>query len=172
MDQLSKTSSNAALHQELDSIMGTATRVTRLLSHEGFVEWKFRFKKYVKMKNAMIWRSIVRGPQPITYQRENGEVSVKPVEMYYDKDFEKIEEDEKAIATLTMALSPEITQGFRELQSAKGLWEALIEVYEGNEDMRRSRQDLLRQKFNLFNHVMGESLEKQLQRFVTLVTKM
>ncbi|XP_076897863.1 uncharacterized protein LOC143551282 [Bidens hawaiensis] len=119
-----------------------------------------------------MWRSIVRGPQPITYETAEGEIAIKPIKMYVDADDDKVEEDEKALATLTMALSPEIAQGFRKLQSAKALWEALIEVYEGNEDMKRSRQDLLRQKFNMFNHVLGESLESQLQRFVTLVTEM
>ena len=43
-----------------------------------------------------------------------------------------------------MALSPDIAQGFREYTSAKALWEALIEVYEGNEDMKESGQDMLR----------------------------
>ncbi|XP_076923395.1 uncharacterized protein LOC143585507 [Bidens hawaiensis] len=125
------------------------------------------------MKDAKVWRSIVRGPQVITYQRENSEeVAVKPVELYDDSDFEKVEEDDKALSTLTMALSPEIAWGFRELRSAKALWEALIEVYEGNEDMKRSRQDLLRHKFNMFNHVLGESLETQLHRFIFLVTEM
>ncbi|XP_076920193.1 uncharacterized protein LOC143581254 [Bidens hawaiensis] len=38
--------------------------------------------------------------------------------------------------------------------------------------MKRSRQDLLRQKFNMFNHVLGETLESQLQRFISLVTEM
>ncbi|XP_076902002.1 uncharacterized protein LOC143556612 [Bidens hawaiensis] len=153
--------------------MGTTTRVLRLLSHEGFSEWKFRFEKYVKMKDAKIWRSIVRGPQVITYQRENStEVALKPVAMYDDDDIAKMEEDEKALSTLTIALSLEIALGFRELQYAKELWETLNEVYEGNEDMKRSRQDLLRQKINMFNHVLGESLETQLQRFIALVTKM
>ncbi|XP_076907042.1 uncharacterized protein LOC143563372 [Bidens hawaiensis] len=92
--------------------------------------------------------------------------------MYVDADFENIVEDEKAVSTLTMILSPEIALGFRELQSTKALWEALIEVYEGNGDMKRSRQDLLRKKFNMFNHVLGESLETQLQRFISLVTEM
>ena len=64
---------------------------------------------------------------------------------------------------MTMSLSPEIAQGFCEYDSAKALWEALIEVYEGNEDMKQSRQDMLRQKFNMFNHILGESLEAQLQ---------
>mgnify|MGYP001553584485 CR=1 FL=1 len=38
--------------------------------------------------------------------------------------------------------------------------------------MKHSRQDTLRQKFNMFNHVLGETLEGQLQRFITLTTKM
>ena len=71
-----------------------------------------------------------------------------------------------------MGLSHEIAQGFREYTSAKALWEALIEVYEGNEDMKQSRQDMLRQKFNMFNYVLGETLENQLQRFITLTTEM
>ena len=69
-------------------------------------------------------------------------------------------------------MSPDIAQGFREYKSSKALWEALIEVYEGNEDMKQSRQDLLRQRFNMSNHVLGETLEVQLQRFITLNTEM
>ncbi|XP_076951340.1 uncharacterized protein LOC143624647 [Bidens hawaiensis] len=89
--------------------------------------------------------------------------------MYSDTDYDAVKLDEIALATLTMALSPEIALGFRELTSTKALWEALIEIFEGNKDMRRSRQDLLRQQFNMFNHVLGESLEKQLHRFISLI---
>ncbi|XP_076894718.1 uncharacterized protein LOC143547094 [Bidens hawaiensis] len=173
MDQLGvSTSSNATLHQELDSIMGTTTRVPHLLTSDEFDEWKFRFEKYVKAKDVKMWRSIIRGPQVITYQREGSEeIEIKPVELYTNADFDLVEEDEKALATLTMELSPEIALGFRELNSAKGHWEALIEVFEGNEDMRRNRQDLLRQQFNMFNHVLGECLEKQLHWFISLITE-
>lgn len=38
--------------------------------------------------------------------------------------------------------------------------------------MKQSHQDMLRQKFNMFNHILGESLEAQMQRFITLTTKM
>ena len=71
-----------------------------------------------------------------------------------------------------MALSPDIAQGFREYTFAKALWEALIEVYEGNEDMREIRQDMLRQHFNTFNYVPRETFEAQLQRFTSLNTEM
>ncbi|XP_076910769.1 uncharacterized protein LOC143568503 [Bidens hawaiensis] len=138
--------------------------VVAVISHSLVLETRNnvgRLQKYVKAQDAKLWRSIVRGPQVIT----------KPVESYTDAYFDIVEQNEKALATLTMTLSPEIALGFRELNSAKSLWEALIEVFEENEDMRRSRQDLLRQQFNMFNHILGDSLEKQLHRFISLITE-
>ena len=157
--------------QELDVVMGTTTRISRLMYAEGFPEWKYRIEKYIKMKDFKIWRSILRDPVRITVS-VGGQLVDKSVENYTDEDFELIEEQERALATLTMALSPDIAQGFREYTSAKALWEALIEVYEGNEDMKESTQDMLRQKFNMFNYILGETLEAQLQRFTALTTDM
>ena len=84
------------------------------------------------MKDFKIWRSIVKNPVGIT-TTVAGKVVDKAIENYTDEDFEKVEEQEWALATLTMALSPDIAQGFREYTSTKDLWETLIEVYEGNE---------------------------------------
>ena len=160
-------------HQELDSVMGTVTRIPRLTCADGFSEWKFRIESYIKMAHPKVWRCMMRGPVKITFTLDNEAETVveKPVEDYTNADWEKVEEDHKALAVLSMALTPEISQGFREYTDAKSLWKALISVYEGNEDMKQSRQDLLRQKFNMFNHILGESLENQLQRFTTLTTE-
>lgn len=168
----SSSSSKSNIHHELDSVIGTATRIPRLLSSDGFTEWKYRFEQYAKV--AKIWRSIQRGPREITYVMDNDAktVAVKPVAAYTDEDFEIVEADERALALLTMALSPNIAQSFRHIKSAQELWDALIEVYEGNEDIKSSRKDMLNQKFNMFNYIVGETLDAQLQRFVTLVTEM
>ena len=88
------------------------------------------------MKDFKIWRNILKGPVRISTTLENGIVIDKEFEDYTYEDFGKIEEQEKALVTLTMALSPDIAHGFREYTSTKALWEALIEVYEGNEDMK------------------------------------
>ncbi|KAI3708720.1 hypothetical protein L2E82_38115 [Cichorium intybus] len=160
------------LHSDLDTVMGTVTRIPRLLNAEDFDEWKFRFKKYAKMKDNKIWKSIVRGSIIITNTLEHGTVVIKSPEEYSNEDFDLTEVDDRALATITMALSPDIAERYREYKFAKALWEALIKVYEGNEDMRQSRHDLLRQRFNLFNHVLGETLEAQLQRFITLNTEL
>ena len=128
------------MHGDLDSVMGTVTRIPRLLSADGFSKWKFRFENYVKMRDNKVWRSILRGPVKITFTLDDEAKIVveKPVEDYTDADFEKVEIDDRALATLSMALTPEIAQGFREYTDAKSLWEALIAVYEGNEDMKQS----------------------------------
>ncbi|KAI3814244.1 hypothetical protein L1987_18994 [Smallanthus sonchifolius] len=71
-----------------------------------------------------------------------------------------------------MALLTEIAQGFKEYKTAKSLWDALVERFEGNLDMRESRKDMLRYKFNMFKYVKGESLESQIIRFTHLMTEM
>ena len=48
----------------------------------------------------------------------------------------------------------------------------VFEVYEGIENMKESRQEMLRQNFNMFDYIPGETLETQLQRFTTLTTEM
>ncbi|KAL4556408.1 hypothetical protein LXL04_039059 [Taraxacum kok-saghyz] len=158
---------------DLDSVMGTVTRIPRLSCADGFSEWKFRIESYIKMAQPKVWRCMMRGPVKITFHLNDEAETVveKPVEDYTDAEWVLVEEDHRALAVLTMALTPDIAQGFREYTDAKSLWKALIAVYEGNDDMRQSRQDLLRQKFNMFNHILGESLENQLQRFTTLTTE-
>ena len=61
------------MQYDLDSVMGTTTRVPRLMFANGFPEWKFRFIQYVKMKDIKMWRSLIKGPVKITYVLEDDE---------------------------------------------------------------------------------------------------
>ena len=127
----SYNNSLATMHQELDSVMGTVTRIPRLLSVDGFTEWKYRFEQYVKMKEPKAWRRILRGPTRITMTlSDTAKTTVdKPIDDYTDEDFDKIEEDDKALALITMSLSPDIAQGFREYKSAKASGKRLKHSY-------------------------------------------
>ena len=53
---------NQGRNQDLDSIMGTMTRIPRLTCADGFSEWKFRIESYIKGAHPK-----VRGPVKITF---------------------------------------------------------------------------------------------------------
>ena len=172
------TSDKVAQMNELDAVIGTSTRIPRLYETDMFDEWKERFPQWIQRHEPKLWRCFLKGPTKVYEtskdKQKEGTSDLKEKEFveYTDADWEMVEQDQKAYATLTMALAPVIAQGFRQYKDAKSLWEALMEVYDGNEDMKESRQDSLRQKFNMFNHVLGESLERQMQRFAALNTKL
>ena len=152
----------------------TVSKMPKLTSAEGFLDWKYSFEHYLKGKNGKLWRSIIKGPTRITRISDDAAKTVvdKMEDEYTDADFELVDLDNQALAAINMALSLDISQGFRRYKSAKELWKTLHEVYEGNENMKQSRRDLLRQKFNLFNYIPGETLEEQIQRFNKLHTEL
>ncbi|KAJ0861499.1 putative transcription factor interactor and regulator CCHC(Zn) family [Helianthus annuus] len=160
--------------QELDSKLGTTSRIPRLTDANDFPEWKWRFEQHLKVKDYKLWRSILRGPREIMMESPTEpDVKIKkPRDQYTEDDLLIVEEDDRAFSYLTMGLGPNIAMGFRTCKSAKELWDSLVEVYEGNEDMKESRRNLLQQNFNNFNHIYGETVDNQIQRFVKLVTQM
>ena len=157
---------------ELDSIMGSNNRIPRLSSAAGFQEWKYRFEKHIRTREPKLWRVIVRGNRQIKCQDSEGNEVPKNTQDYTEEDFLIMEEDEQALGYITQGLTPEISQCFREITDAKTLWNALIDMYEGNTEMKESRKEMLNNKFNTFNYIVGESLDDQIQRFVTLITEM
>ena len=165
-------SQSLSVATQLDAQIGTTTRPPRLGLDSDFYDWKFRFKQYVKFVDGRMWRSIVQGPREITQPDEDGVLKVKEQKDYSDDDWTKVEPDDKALAALTMALTPEVATGYKQYTTAKSLWDALVESYEGNDEMKEVRKDTLRHKFNMFHHVLNESLENQIQRFVHLTTEM
>lgn len=73
---------------------------------------------------------------------------------------------------MTVCLSNEVTQTLREHTTAKGLWDALVEKIEGNAEMRARRRAMLKDEFNMFNHIQGESVGDLIKRFEKLLTRM
>ena len=80
----------ATVHQELDAIMGTTSRVPRLMSSDGFPEWKWTLEQHTKAKEPKVWRSIIRGPTLITYTDANKQLREKDISAYDETDFDKV----------------------------------------------------------------------------------
>ncbi|XP_022042337.1 uncharacterized protein LOC110945006 [Helianthus annuus] len=116
----------------------------------------------MRIKDPKAWRSICNGPTVITYvvNDAEGTTALKPEALFTDEDREKQDIDNKALAMLHSTLAPEVDIGVRDCKTGKETWDALLAIYEGNEEMKESRREMLTQKFNLFNHFPGETLEK------------
>ena len=59
--------SYALRQQDLDSVMGTMTKIPHLSYADGFSEWKYRIESYIKGAHPKVWRSMMRGPVKITF---------------------------------------------------------------------------------------------------------
>ena len=126
---------NLSSMMNLDSEIGTGTKPPTLLKGEDFLDWKFKFRSFIKYTDPKLWRSIEKGPHVPMAVKDDGTTVPKDPDLYVEEDIALIEKDDKAYASITMALSTEVAQGFKEYETAQDLWNALVERYEGNSDM-------------------------------------
>ncbi|XP_076935100.1 uncharacterized protein LOC143601614 [Bidens hawaiensis] len=82
------------------------------------------------------------------------------------------EAESKALAAITMALPQEILHTFRKYISARELWEALENLYEGNVGIRNSKSKLLKTQFSVFKGFKNESLDDIITRYYHLMTEL
>ncbi|KAK9065379.1 hypothetical protein SSX86_016762 [Deinandra increscens subsp. villosa] len=143
-------------------------QLVRFTSHKLFS----CIRNHLKSVDLRLWRAVVNGPFTPTHATGTNAGKEKKEDEYDDDDWERCNKAERAFAIMTMALTPDIAQGFKHCKTAKQLWNALIVAYEGNPDIKASRKQMLKQKFNLFNHIQGESFEAQVQRYVSLMAEM
>ncbi|XP_076899965.1 uncharacterized protein LOC143553973 [Bidens hawaiensis] len=95
----------------------------------------------------------------------------KRVADYDETDRRMLNEDNRAFDVLTVCLSREIALTLRDYTTTKGLWDALVNKFEGNLEMKKSKKGMLKGEFNMLNYVQGESIASLIQRFETLITK-
>ncbi|XP_076910270.1 uncharacterized protein LOC143567858 [Bidens hawaiensis] len=89
-----------------------------------------------------------------------------------DDEKKMYETESKALATITMALPQEILHTFRKYKSARELWEALENRYEGNVGIRNSKTKLLKTQFSVFKYFNNEPLDDILTRYYHLMTEL
>ena len=77
--------------------------------------------------------------------------------------------DMRAYSLIQMSIPNEIFHGFKSFKTAKNLWDALVERYEGSEGVKENMRDLLKQEFELFTSSKGETLSQHFNRYVILI---
>ena len=85
------------------------------------------------------------------------------------KDYNK---DKKAYASLTMSLPGYVLQCFKKCKTAHELWDALEKWFEGNDQLKRSKKELLRKQFDVFTQTNTESFNDMIVRYSQLMRKL
>ena len=115
-------------------------RPPRLVSGENFEDWKRCLKAFFYYTDYNQWESIVNGPHIPT--RVDGTVTSPNLDSssYTETDVKLLDRDKKALGALTLCLHQDIYNRFAEHTTAKSLYDALCEFYDGNEDLKLDRK--------------------------------
>ncbi|XP_076939520.1 uncharacterized protein LOC143608350 [Bidens hawaiensis] len=79
--------------------------------------------------------------------------------------------DDKALSMLKLGLFWEILTSVNHHKPAKELYDAAIDMFEGNTELRDIKKDRLKQQLDCFKFKEGERLKSVLQRFMTIVNE-
>ena len=165
------TSLNFTELVKMEVVAGSATKAPKLLKCTDFVAWKDRFEQYVKYQDARMWVCMQDGCIPPTGIYK-GREQIKKYSQMGDDEKKMYEAESKAHAAITMALPQEILHTFKKYKTARELWEALENRYDGNVGIRTSKIKLLKTQFSVFKYLKNESLDDIITRYYHLMTEL
>ena len=155
----------------LDLEIGTPTKPPRLMSLTQYPTWRPRFESYIQMNDHNLMIAYEDGYVTPMQESFRGLI-VKSLSHMSAEEVEKYQLEKKAYAALTMGLTNEIFHGFRQHKTAKALWDALQNRYEGNDELKKSKRDLLKKQFDVFEYLPNENLDAMITRFSYLMAEM
>ncbi|KAK1421891.1 hypothetical protein QVD17_24607 [Tagetes erecta] len=151
---------------DLDSVQ--PNRPPRLVSGENFEDWKRCLKAFFYYTDYNQWESIVNGPHvPKTVEGTVTTINTDP-STFTEGDTKLLDRDKKALGALTLCLHQDIYNRFAEHTTAKSLYDALCEFYDGNEDLKLDRKAQAEKEFNSFVGYSQENLTDITNRFLSV----
>ncbi|KAD4586507.1 hypothetical protein E3N88_24108 [Mikania micrantha] len=137
---------------------------------EDYDTWKVRMEGFIRNQDFKLWKSVLEGPFiPTVPAAGAGGASVpKDQALYSDEDYKRMEVDSKALWLIQMAIPNSIIHAFKKCKSAQELWNSLQQMYEGSEDVKENKKDMLKKKFKNFCQQNNEKMTSQYLRYVQL----
>nr|GEV94491.1 hypothetical protein [Tanacetum cinerariifolium] len=147
-----------------------------------FEQWKFRIQQYLQHKHYALWEVIEFGdsykapPEETAKDKgPTGEVSSSTKKKRRTmaitaEDMQKRKNDVKARTTLLLALPDEHQLRFNKYDSAKELWEAILNTFGGNEATKKTKNNQLKQQYGIFKAEGSETLEQTFNRLQAIAS--
>nr|GEU52854.1 hypothetical protein [Tanacetum cinerariifolium] len=135
------------------------------LSYSGLDEFKEpEFKGYGPRDNTTDTTTTTT----TTTSGETGTKSGRTVTLTTE-DMQKKKNDVKARTTLLLSLPDEHQLRFRKYKTARELWATILKTFGGNEAIKKTKKNLLKQQYGNFRAKGSETLEKTFSRLQVIV---
>ena len=120
-----------------------------LCNREKFSNWKIRMQAYMDAIDEELFETILNGPYVPTKLAPTPEdpdrMAIKLRTEWTDNEKKAVQLDKKAKNILFMSLEDELFENVVNCRTAKEIWEALLVMHEGTEEVRENKQSLLTQ---------------------------
>uniref|UniRef100_A0A2N9H8V7 CCHC-type domain-containing protein n=1 Tax=Fagus sylvatica TaxID=28930 RepID=A0A2N9H8V7_FAGSY len=142
---------------------GQSTHRPPLFIGSDYGYWKNRMIMYIKGQDYHVWRIIANGPH-IPTKTVEGSTLVKLESEWNETDVKLIELNCKAMSTLYCALDPIEYNRVSGCDSAKEIWDKLEVTYEGTNQVKESKMNMLVHEYELFVMKKDENISEMSTR--------
>ncbi|KAD5961007.1 hypothetical protein E3N88_12480 [Mikania micrantha] len=145
-----------------------------MFTPEDYDTWKVRMEGFIRNQDFKLWKSVLEGPFIPTVHGAGASGAPVPKDpaLYSDEDYKRMEVDSKALWLIQMPIPNSIIHAFKKCKSAQELWNSLQHMYEGYEDVKENKKDMLKRKFENFCQQNNEKMTSQYLRYVQLVDEL
>jgi hypothetical protein len=147
---------------------GQSTHRPPLFIGSDYGYWKNIMIMYIKGQDYHVWRIIANGPH-IPTKTVEGSTLVKLESEWNETDVKLIELNCKAMSTLYCALDSIEYNRVSGCDSAKEIWDKLEVTYEGTNQVKESKMNMLVHEYELFVMKKDENISEMSTRFTNIV---
>lgn len=150
-----------------------------MFSKEDFDDWKIRMKAHLAALDDDMWFVISDGPIKImkintaaAISEGASQMTEKPRYEWTSEDKKKANLDNVAKDILYKTLDKHTFSKIKMCDSAKEIWEKLIQICEGNDQTKENKLSVAVQKFENFKMKAGENLTEFDERFTGIINEL
>nr|GEU69939.1 hypothetical protein [Tanacetum cinerariifolium] len=159
------------IFKEMEHSNNTSAKIP-ILDIGKFEQWKFRIQQYLQHEHYTLWEVIEFGDSYVvptnntaTVLASEGTATKKGRTVALTtEDMQKRRNDVKARTTLLLALPDEHQLRFSKYKTAQELWAAILKTFGGNEAIKKTKKNLLKQQYGNFKAKGKETLEQTFNR--------
>ncbi|XP_047269540.1 uncharacterized protein LOC124899274 [Capsicum annuum] len=150
---------------------GQSTIRPPLFNGSHFIWWKARMETFLQNVDYELWNRITDGPI-IPMKIVDGEQVKKTRSEFTPEDLVALKKNAKAKNILVCGLSLTEYNRVSNCNTAKQIWDALVNAHEGTSQVRKFKIALLFTEYEAFEMGKNESLQEMITRLTLLVNEL